>query len=57
MGETAMNKLALILILIFAGALSACNTTRGFGEDVAATGEGIQKVAEDTEEELEEATD
>jgi predicted small secreted protein len=57
MGETAMNKLALILMLIFAGALSACNTTRGFGEDVAATGEGIQKVAEDTEEELEEATD
>lgn len=52
-----MNKLALILMLILAGALSACNTTRGLGEDVEATGEGIQKVAEDTEEELEEAID
>lgn len=52
-----MNKLTLILMLMMAGALSACNTTRGFGEDVEAAGDGIQKVAEDTEEELEEAID
>lgn len=52
-----MNRLTIILMLMMAGALSACNTTRGFGEDVEATGDGIQKAAEETEEELEKALD
>ena len=44
-------------MLTLAGALGACNTTRGMGEDVEAAGEGIQEAAEKTEEELEEALD
>jgi len=52
-----MNKIALVLMLILAGALSACNTTRGLGEDVEAAGEGIQDVADDAKDELDEATD
>ncbi|MBL9118770.1 MAG: entericidin A/B family lipoprotein [Phycisphaerae bacterium] len=28
--------------------LGGCNTTRGVGEDVEAAGEGLQDVAEDT---------
>jgi entericidin B len=50
-----MKNLALFWVLLASFALSACNTTRGLGEDVEATGEGIQKVAEDTEEEIEES--
>ena len=34
-------------------ALSACNTMRGAGEDIEASGEMIQEGAEETEEELE----
>lgn len=48
-----MNKLATILMLMFLTSLAACNTTRGFGEDVEATGEGVQNAAEEVEEELE----
>jgi predicted small secreted protein len=33
-------------------ATSACNTTRGFGEDVEATGEAIEDSAEDAEDEM-----
>lgn len=48
-----MNKLTtLFMMMLFAG-LGACNTTAGFGEDVEATGEGIQHAAEEVEEELE----
>ena len=35
-------------------ALSACNTMRGAGEDIEASGEMIQEGAEETEEEIEE---
>ncbi len=52
-----MNKFSMVLMLILGGALSACNTTRGLGEDVEATGEGIQNAAEKAEEELEDAVD
>lgn len=45
--------LYLFVLLMVAIAASACNTTRGFGEDVAATGEAIERTAEDTEESLE----
>ncbi|MBT8099035.1 MAG: entericidin A/B family lipoprotein [Gammaproteobacteria bacterium] len=32
--------------------LSACNTTRGLGQDLEATGEKIEEVAEDTKDKL-----
>ena len=35
-------------------ALGACNTMRGAGEDIEASGEMIQEGAEETEEEIEE---
>jgi len=44
----------LIIAVLFGGlslaGLSACNTTKGFGEDVEDTGEWIQDKAEDAEE-------
>lgn len=43
----------LIFTILFAGAIAGCNTTRGIGQDVEAAGEGIEEVAEETEEELE----
>lgn len=52
-----MKYLTLFWVLLAAASLTACNTTRGFGEDVEATGDGIQNAAEKTEEELEEAFD
>lgn len=53
-----MNALSRVfLYLLFAafvaGTTTACNTTRGFGQDVEAAGEGIEDTAEDAEEELE----
>ena len=33
----------LSLLFIMAGVLTACNTTRGVGEDVSATGQAIQR--------------
>lgn len=50
------NLVWLVWIFAMLG-LSACNTTRGVGEDVEATGEGVQDVAEDTEDELEDDED
>ena len=49
-------KTLLYMITVFAFGLSlaACNTTRGFGEDVEATGEAVQDVAENAEEQIEE---
>lgn len=52
-----MKYVTLFWLLLAGFSLSACNTTRGVGEDVEATGEGIQHAAEETEEELEEAFD
>jgi entericidin B len=46
------NLILLSWMLVLFG-LSACNTTRGAGEDVEATGEGVQEAAEDVEEEIE----
>lgn len=43
----------LTLLLTFSAILVAgCNTTRGFGQDVEATGEAIEEAAESTKEEL-----
>jgi predicted small secreted protein len=47
--------LAMYAVIGFnAFALSACNTIRGAGEDIEASGEMIQEGAEETEEEIEE---
>lgn len=52
--EDAPLKNLILLAWMFAMlGLAACNTTRGAGEDVEATGEGIQDAAEDVEEEIE----
>ena len=45
--------ITLMLTIFFAGGIAGCNTTRGIGQDVEAAGEGIEEVAEETEEELE----
>ncbi|CAO98025.1 entericidin A/B family lipoprotein [Erwinia tasmaniensis] len=34
---------ALLSVLVFTSALTACNTTRGVGEDVEAGGKAIQR--------------
>ena len=49
-----MKKLTILWMIIISGSLAACNTTRGVGEDVEATGEGLQNAAQSVEEELEE---
>lgn len=42
-----MKLLYLLTLILIALATSACNTTRGFGEDVEATGDAIEDTAED----------
>ncbi len=42
-----MKLLSLIALFFMGVAVSACNTTRGVGEDVEATGEAIEDTAED----------
>ncbi|MGB5580237.1 MAG: entericidin A/B family lipoprotein [Woeseia sp.] len=44
----------MMILMAFGLSMAACNTTRGFGEDVEATGEAVQDVAENTEEQIEE---
>lgn len=43
-----MKVIYLLALILVAFAASACNTTRGFGQDVEATGEAIEETAEDT---------
>ena len=41
-----MNRLTLIvLVVIGAGVLAACNTVQGIGKDVAKSGQAIEKAA------------
>lgn len=41
--------MALMLLAMFSvGALSACNTTKGFGQDVEKVGDKIEDAAKDT---------
>lgn len=41
-----MRYLTLLVLLgCIASTLSACNTTRGVGEDVAATGRAVERAA------------
>lgn len=49
-----MKKWLVIALAALLGlSQTACNTTRGVGEDVEAAGEGIQDLAEDAEDEIE----
>jgi predicted small secreted protein len=45
--ETLVKILYVMLLMLVALAAAACNTTRGFGQDVEATGEAIEETAED----------
>ena len=48
-----MKSAFLALLLSLAAILIAgCNTTRGFGQDVEATGEAIEEAAEETKDKL-----
>lgn len=47
--KAALAALALILA---GGALTACNTVRGAGQDIEAGGEAIEDAAEDVQEDL-----
>lgn len=38
--------IALFSVLVFSSLLTACNTTRGVGEDVSAGGRAIQRSAQ-----------
>jgi entericidin B len=43
-----VKVLYLLALLLVAFAASACNTTRGVGQDIEATGEAIENTAEDS---------
>lgn len=47
-------KTALLASLLSLSAIliAGCNTTRGFGQDVEATGEAIEEAAEETREKI-----
>lgn len=49
-----MKYMTLLAMLLVSFSLTACNTTRGIGQDVEAAGEGIENAAEEVEEEIEE---
>ncbi len=40
------SVLAIVSVVILSSALTACNTTRGVGQDVEAGGKAIQRTAE-----------
>ena len=46
------NTLLALLFSLSAILLAGCNTTRGIGQDVEATGEAIEEAAESAKEEL-----
>ena len=41
-----------LLLSVSAILIAGCNTTRGFGQDVEATGEAIEEAAEEAKEKL-----
>lgn len=51
MSANHLYKLFFILAATASG-LAACNTTRGLGQDVEATGDAIEEAAEETEDEI-----
>ncbi|ARU95331.1 MULTISPECIES: entericidin A/B family lipoprotein [Tatumella] len=42
----AKGVLALVSVILLSSVLTACNTTRGVGEDVEAGGKAIQRTAQ-----------
>lgn len=40
------SVLAIVSVVLLSSALTACNTTRGVGQDVEAGGKAIQRTAE-----------
>lgn len=40
------------LFLLLTAAIAGCNTTRGVGQDIEATGEKIEELAEDAKDKL-----
>ncbi|HEX7720236.1 MAG TPA: entericidin A/B family lipoprotein [Woeseiaceae bacterium] len=42
-----MKIIYMFMLLMVAIAASACNTTRGVGQDIEATGEAIERTADD----------
>ena len=46
------TTLLTMLLSLLAVSISGCNTTRGIGQDVEATGEAIEEAAEETKEKL-----
>lgn len=42
MNNKAKILLTVVLLMLAAGSVSACNTMEGFGRDLEAAGEGIQ---------------
>ena len=48
-----MNRVLAAAVLLTMGSwLAACNTTRGLGEDVEATGEAVQDAAQKAEDNI-----
>lgn len=46
-------KLAIIAMVLAAGAAAGCNTIKGAGQDVSAAGAGVEEAATDAQDELE----
>jgi entericidin B len=46
------TTLAALLLGLMTIAVTGCNTTRGFGQDVEAAGEAIEEAAENTKEKI-----
>ena len=46
--EVSLKVLYLLALMLVAFAASACNTTRGLGQDVEATGDAIEDEADET---------
>jgi entericidin B len=42
----------LVVALFMGSALSGCNTVKGMGEDVSATGDAMSDTAQDTEDKM-----
>ena len=43
-----MKALLIVLLGVFALSLSACNTVEGAGKDVKATGQAVEKAADES---------
>jgi predicted small secreted protein len=48
------THLKLVFLLLGLLGLAACNTTKGFGQDVEATGDAIEDTAEDVQDDMNE---